>query len=373
MAIDYNLLRVEVDAGAVRANYEFLGGMGGPLWPVVKADAYGHGLERISEELAAAGAETLCVGTAEEGVRLRLSGFGGRVISLLGIGGGADARLLAEHDILPFVFDSGQLREISRAGEEAGRRLPVCLKFDTGMSRLGFMPGEARRVAGELAGLKGARAVTAASHLSSADMPEERDFTLEQGRRFAEVLEVLAEAGLRVEASLANSAATLAYPDLAHDALRPGIALYGGNPFHATEMEHLGGELRPAMSACAPVLQVKDLPGGASVSYGRTFRAESDMRVAVVAAGYADAYSRGLSNKGEVVIKGQRAKICGRVCMQLIMVDVTHVSGVEPGDTAWLLGGPFHNAVSPHELADWWGTITYEVFCLLGMSRREYL
>jgi alanine racemase len=126
------------------------------------------------------------------------------------------------------------------------------------------------------------------------------------------------------------------------------------------------------MQAAAPVVQVHDLPKDASVSYGATFTAERDMRVAVVAAGYADGYSRGLSNRGEVLLAGRRARILGRVCMQLTVVDATGLEGVHAGSWATLLGGEGPEAVRPEELAEWWGTIPYEVFCLLGLNRKTF-
>jgi alanine racemase len=126
------------------------------------------------------------------------------------------------------------------------------------------------------------------------------------------------------------------------------------------------------MDVRAPVLQVHDVRAGETVSYGRTFRAERDMRVAVLGAGYADCYGRALSGRAQVVVRGVRAPVLGRVCMQMCVADVSDAPGAAAGDDAWLLGGPDAAAVTPEELAGWWGTITYETFCLLGLNRREY-
>jgi alanine racemase len=210
------------------------------------------------------------------------------------------------------------------------------------------------------------------SHLAAADEPDSRDFTVEQARRFQRIVSGLRAAGIDCPASLANSAGILAHPDIVRDAPRPGLALYGGNPFHGTAWADKGAALKPAMEAMAPVLSVHDLPEGRSISYGRTFTAPRDMRVAIVAAGYADAFSRSLSNRGQVVLRGRRAPIVGRVCMQMTAVDVTRLEEVEPGDAAYLLGGEGETAVTPDELAEWWGTIGYEVMCLLGLGGRRY-
>lgn len=372
MSIDYNLLQTRVRVDRILSNLERVCA-GRPAWPVVKADAYGHGLLEVSRAMAGAGYDTLCVGAVREARALRESGFGGRIVSLVGPVAGEDFKAVAEAKVMPFVYEASQIRELSAVGLARGERLPVCLKFDTGMSRLGFFPEKIADVVGLLRENQGVETVAMASHLSSADMPEEREFTAGQGRRFKSALKALQDAGIWIkEASLANSAAAMAYPDLAFDALRPGIAMYGASPFHGTGLAHLGQGLEPAMEVATRVLTVKDLPRGASVSYGRTYQAPRDMRVAVVATGYADAYSRGLSGKGQVTIHGRRAPILGRVCMQLSIVDVSRIPETAPGDEAWLLGGPGDEAIRVEELAQWWGTITYEVFCLLGLNKRAY-
>jgi alanine racemase len=328
----------------------------------------------LASALAEAGYHTMCVGTVGEAVSLRESGFAGRIVSLVGPVCGRDFKAVGKARVMPFVYETAQIRELSRLGLSRGEPLPVCVKFDTGMSRLGFYPENADAVVRSLRDNPGVAAVAAASHLSCADMPEEREFTMEQAARFKAGVAALRDAGLPVgEASLANSAAAMAYPDLAFDALRPGIAMYGASPFHGTELDYLGASLKPAMEAVTRLLTVKDLPEGAKVSYGGTFTAPRDMRVAVACLGYADAYSRGLTGKGRVMIHGRRAPILGRVCMQLSILDVTHIPEAAPGNEAWVLGGPGGEAVRVEELAGWWGTITYEALCLLGLSKRVYM
>jgi alanine racemase len=176
-----------------------------------------------------------------------------------------------------------------------------------------------------------------------------------------------------VEATLANSAAIVAYPELRLDMQRPGIALYGADPFWGTAAQGRGPALEPAMEVLTRVYQVHDLRQGETISYGRTFTAGRDMRVAIIGAGYADAWSRGLSNRGLVLLHGLRAPVVGRVCMQMTAVDVTDVPQARAGDRVWLLGGPGENSIRSEELAQWWGTISYEVLCLLGLNRREYI
>ena len=369
MSIEYNLVRVFVDLEAIRHNYRLLLARGTRLIPVIKADAYGHGLVAVARALASCGADFFAVGTVEEAALLRPA-VGGAVLALLGPQLREDYQAVAEMGILPLAARHDQLRLLQEQASLGDARLPVALKFDTGMARLGFSPSEVRNVISALRACDRLEPRLLVSHLATADDPDQASFVLDQADAFHAVHAAFLKAGLRLKASLVNSAGLLAFPDLAWDAQRPGIALYGTNPFQWTALEGLGHGLRPAMQVEAPVIAVHPLPRGSAISYGRTFVADRDMTVAIVAAGYADNYSRGLSNKGWMQIRGQRARILGRVCMQLIAVDVTGIPAVAPGDGAFLLGGIGEGAIRPEELAAWWGTITYEVFCLLGMNRR---
>jgi alanine racemase len=238
------------------------------------------------------------------------------------------------------------------------------------MSRMGFTPQESPQVLETLRRCDRLRPQWLISHLATADDPDQAAFVQEQAGRLWKVFAVFQRSGYSPLVSLANSACLLAFPDLVWDGQRPGIAIYGANPFYGTRLEHLGRSLKPAMQVSAPVVAVHPLHRGDSVSYGRTYTAQQDKIIAIVAAGYADNYSRGLSNKGFMLVHERRVPILGRVCMQLTAVDVTDIPGVTPGDSAFLLGGAGDESILPEELAAWWGTIPYEVFCLLGMNRR---
>jgi alanine racemase len=241
------------------------------------------------------------------------------------------------------------------------------------MSRLGFSVDEAGAVADTLDGLTHLRAVLACSHLATADDPEQVGYVQEQSARFGRALHALRTRGLGVQGSLANSGAVFGHPETHHDLQRPGIALYGCNPFHGTAWEESGRGLRQAMDVVTRLVQVRTIPAGQTVSYGRTFTAPQDMRIGIVAVGYADNYSRGLSSRAQMLLRGKRVDVLGRVCMQLTAVDLGSVPEAAVGDEVHLLGGPGENAITAEELAAWWGTITYEVFCLLGQNPREYV
>lgn len=369
MSITYNIFKVRIDLNRIRRNFAAIRERCANPIPVIKADAYGHGLVPVAGVLAADGAENLAVGTVGEAVDLRKSGFGGTIISLLGPQLDQDYPACAEYDITPFVYTPEHLRRLNSVA--GSRVLPVIVKFDTGMSRLGFAPDEADRIASLLADCPGVKAVMAASHLATADDPAEEGYVRVQAEAFRRGVRGLREAGLAVGACLANTGGIFAYPEYHFDAQRPGISLYGSNPLKGTIWEDKCAPVTPAMTVSTRIVSVCDISAGTSVSYGRTFKAPRDMRIAIAACGYADNYSRGISGKGEMVIRGRRAKICGRVCMQLTALDVSDINEVSPGDEVFVLGGGA-NGVTPEELAGWWGTIPYEVFCLLGQNPREY-
>lgn len=373
MSIWYNHVRARISLRALVENYRFIRERAANPAPVIKSDAYGHGLPRAAQALFAAGAKTLAAGTVGEAAVLKDTVPGAEVVSLLGPLDASEYACLCERDIVAFVGNTEQLLRLEEAAKRAGTTARVALKFDTGMARLGFDAAEAAGVADTLDGLEHVRATMVCSHLATADDPEQAGYVREQGEKFQRIMTALHARGLDVRASLANSGAIFGHPGLHHDLQRPGIALYGGNPFHGTAWEEKGQGLRQAMHVSSRLVQVRSIAPGQSVSYGRTFVAPGRMRIGIVAVGYADNYSRGLSGKARMLLHGRRVPVLGRVCMQLTAVDLTEVPQAAVGDEVFLLGGEGPQAISADELALWWGTITYEVFCLLGQNPRSYL
>ncbi len=382
MSIDYNKIQVTVNCDALKRNYELLNQRGGHGVAVIKSDAYGHGLRRAYEAFSAAGAVAFAVGTIGEALKLRGYGCSGRIIALLGVCEAAECPETVAREITPLIYRFEQLYWLEQALRSAGtgKKAPVALKFDTGMARLGFVPEDIPALAAFFADHPNLDPVLVCSHLATADDPAQEAFVLEQVDLFGSII-----TGLRqhpcfaaIQGSLANTAGLLAFRESRYDWQRPGIGLYGSNPFFKTDWAHLGAGLEPAMEASAPILQVHGLARGRSASYGRTFYAPKDMRVAVVATGYADCYNRASSSKleqggpAEMLIHGKRAAVLGRVCMQMTVVDVSDIPEAGEGDRAWLLGGRGPDAIRAEELADWWGTIPYEVFCVLGLNPRAY-
>jgi alanine racemase len=378
MSILYNKFEVRIRLSAIRSNYRLLKSFGSRVIGVIKADAYGHGLCEVAEVLSLEGCDTFAIGSVEEGAALRQhlsnAGISARILSLLGPMDPEDYAPLWQYDIIPFIGSFRQLEAVAGQAARLGKALPISVKFDTGMARLGFVESDLPRLLERLREAPLIRPVMASSHLATADDPEAVGCVLEQARRFEAMVAALRQAGHDVEANLANTAGILAHQQLHHQSQRGGIALYGANPFAGTAWEHLGRGLAPAMEVRTKIVSVHQLKKGRSISYGGAYTAERDMKVAIVAAGYADAYSRGLSDTGaQMLIGGRRVPQVGRVCMQLCAADVTDVPDVRPGDWAVLLGGSGSLSISAEELASWWGTISYEVFCLLGMNRRVYI
>lgn len=373
MSIGYNAVEVEVDLNAIRHNYRVLSSKGSNVYGVVKADAYGHGLMEVSRALEKEGADTFAVGTVGEAVDLRKSGCDKRIIALLGPLNETDCFNSVQYDVIPFVGEFEQLEMLSRVVGAQGKKVSISLKFDTGMSRLGFCQDELEELIRWLKAHPEIVPELASSHLATSDDPAYEDYVNGQSDKFSYILETLAKAGYELEASLANSAGILVHDKVHFSAQRGGIALYGGNPLEGTRWGDAGSSLKPAMQVSTKIAAVRELKKGQAVSYGCTYKAERDMTVAIVCAGYADGYSRHLSSSGEVCIKGQRAPILGRVCMQLCVVDISHIPDVGFADRAYLLGGDGPGRICPDDLAGWWGTITYEVFCLLGLNPRTYI
>jgi alanine racemase len=358
---------------------------------VVKSDAYGHGHIETALALAKAGATAFASGSVEEAVMLRLglksAEAAPEIFSLLGPITVKDFVLAAEHKIIPLIHNFDQLSLLEHPEVLAlGTRprlnkrpiLPVAVKCNSGMSRLGFNEAELDKVLERLRGHNTVVPVVALSHFACADSVDGPRQMEAQAQVFAGMLRKL-RAEWPVAASLCNSAGTLQaeYVDgiIGPHICRPGVAVYGINPLRGTPYEARGEALITAMTVKAPVIAVRTLHAGEPLGYGFTWKAERDTPVAIIACGYADYLSRGLSNKGQVSILGTRAKIVGRVAMQMTAVDISEAVAagftVKPGAMAYLLGGEGAFTVSAYELADIWGTIPYEVLCLLGMNAKS--
>jgi alanine racemase len=345
------------------------------MMPVIKADAYGHGQIPIAKRLLDIGAGMFCSGSVQEAAQLRL-GIPERefpILSLLGAITPNDVSTASELGVISVIHSFRQL-EMAASNPHP---LTIAIKCNTDMARLGFGAGDLPRLIQALRRLPHIRPVLVMTHLAEADSEEARQYIAEQARTFTAMQKKLKEAFPGIATSLANSAGTLLAGEVAGiigpHVCRPGIALYGGNPFAGTSLAALGAGLRFAMWVGAPIIATRMLAPGEAIGYGHTFTAEKPTKVGIVAAGYADYYTRSLSNRGEMCVLDKRARILGRVSMQMSAIDITDIPDAQAGTEAWLMGGPYENAVSVQELADTWGTITYEPLCLLGNGAKVYV
>lgn len=331
---------------------------GSAVYGVVKADAYGHGLVPAAEHLAREGIDGFCVALTEEGIALRKAGLRAPILVLNGVYGDAHRAAVA-HGLTPVVYDRSDVRAFEAAGRSAGETVGVHLLVDTGMSRLGVSPEGLDGLLDALETSPHIRVSGLMSHLASAG--EDHAQTRAQLERFWRAVEKTRERGHRPLLHIANSAAALGVPEARLDLVRCGLALYGAAPARG-----LGDTLRPALRLCAEVVHVQTLPPGRGVGYGASFITQRESRIATLAIGYGDGVSRALSNRGQVLIRGHRCPVVGRVSMDLMGVDVTDLPDCQRGDEAVLLGTQGDQRIRAEEVAAWAGTIPYEVWTALS-------
>ena len=359
----YRTNYVEIDASAITGNARALCRIlapGSGLMAVVKADGYGHGGPLAARAALRGGAAMLAVATAEEGEALRNAGIGAPVL-VLGNVEPAGAEAAARLRLAQTVCDRAGVAALEKAARALGTRVPVHLKLDTGMARLGVRDtGEAVALAKAIAESEWLGYAGLFTHFACADDPDDA-YTRMQRRRFADMLRAIEGAvGLPPIRHAANSAATLRFPETHFELVRAGIALYGAPPV-ACDVA-----LRPAMRWVTRASMVKDLPRGACVSYGATYTARRPMRLMVLPVGYADGYRRALSGRAQVLVRGRRAPIVGAVCMDMCMADVTGVPGCEAGDEVVLLGRQGGAYITADQLAGWMDSIAYEALLAPG-------
>ncbi|MFZ2087427.1 MAG: alanine racemase [Desulfobaccales bacterium] len=365
--MDTSLVELTVDLAALRHNYLQLRGRVSPgvkVLAVVKADAYGHGLVPAARALAAAGAEYLGVASLEEGLTLRQAGLHVPILLLMGIVP-QESQAAVANDLEVVLYRRDVAQALEDAGRFLGKKARVHFKVDTGMGRLGLHPQE---VLAFLDGMRDSPSIEVLgliSHLATADEAD-KTYARKQLQEFLTLLATARGQGWELPLShIANSAALVDLPEAHFGMVRPGISLYGSPPAPGRSW---GVDLKPVMSLTTQVLQLKRLPPGSSISYGRTYITPDWCSLAVLPVGYCNGYPRLLSNRGEVILKGRRAPIRGRVCMNLTMVEVSHIPGVAEGEPVTLLGENGGERLTADDLAAWAETISYDIYCSLGSA-----
>jgi len=368
-----SMVDLTIDLAALEHNYRQLRRLCQPpvkMLAVIKADAYGHGLIPVGRRLARAGVDYLGVGSLEEGLALRRAGVSVPVLLLLGLLPREAERAVAD-DLEVALFRRDVAQALADAARSQGKPARVHLKVDTGMGRLGLLPGEVLPFLNWLQEDRQVEVLGLISHLAVADL-EDKAYTKKQLREFTALLAEARQQGWKLELShIANSAALWEMPEAHLGLVRPGLMLYGSPP---APHRPPPVELRAVMSFTCQVLQVKRLPPGSSISYGCTYTTPDWCDLAVLPVGYCNGYSRLLSNRGEALVHGRRAPIRGRVCMNLTMVEVTDLPDVKEGDTVTLMGADQGQRLHAEDLAGWAQTISYEIYCALGTANpRRYV
>ena len=329
---------------------------------VVKANAYGHGAVEVTRALQRLAVHRFGVATLEEGIALRQAGIHDAIL-VMGATVPAQFADLVAHQLTPVLFRADMVQAFADKIPAGAKPYPVHVKIETGMGRLGLSPeqlphliaGPAFQTVLYLEGLM--------THLADADNDDTRH-TEAQLTRFQQSLESLRQRGLALPlVHAANSAAIVKYPASHYSLVRPGIMLYG---YQTTDEMTSTSQVRPILTWRTIVAHLHNLQPGYSVSYNRTFVASRPSRIAVLRIGYADGYNRLLSNRGEVLIGGRRVPVIGRVCMDMTLVDVTDVPGVDIGHEAVVIGQQGQERITAADLASWQQTIPYEILCAIG-------
>ncbi len=348
-AISYNVAEIRKKIGDRRG-----------LMAVVKADGYGHGAVEVSRAALSSGADSLGVALPGEGQQLREAGIEAPIL-VMGLIQPEEAYKVVKSRLSQAVASVELLEALEHEAGRAFTRVNVHVKLDTGMRRIGVNPDDAVWFVRKVKSFKNLNLEGLFSHFSSAD-EKDKTFTKRQLQLFNQVVSDLRLAGIEVpKKHIANSAAILDLPQSYYDMVRPGIMLYGLYP--SREVSH-SIELKPAMTFKTNVCEVKVVPPGTPISYGRTFITKKKTTVATLPVGYGDGYNRLLSNRGKVLIKGHRSPLIGTICMDMCMVDVSSVVDVRPREKVILFG----EGLSVDEIAAKIGTINYEVVC--GVNKR---
>lgn len=361
----------EVNLEAIRSNVRFMKEKLSPntqFMGVIKADGYGHGAVATAKVLQEEGVEQFAVAFPAEGIELREAGFT-QPILVLGAPFTENFPQFLEYDLMPSIFTVAQAESLSAAAAAAGKTAKIHIKIDTGMGRLGFL-SEAPDTVANIEKIFALPHLTVAgifSHFATAPEISDKTYFNMQYQRFCELIERLKAAGLKMPAlHVSNSAATILYPEVQLDMVRPGTSIFGLYP--GPEVEPLDDvTLVPAMEVKARLAYVKHAPAGTRVSYTGSFETARDSVLGIVPMGYVDGVFRSMANRGRMLVHGQRCPMVGNICMDQCVIDLTDLPDIpKEGDEVVLIGRQGSEFISAEEFADWAGTISIEILCDLG-------
>ena len=354
---------VEVSQTALAHNVHQLQQLLAPptkMMAVVKADGYGHGAVTVAQTVLKAGASWLAVATLPEGAELREAGIAAPILILGAVNTPAEINAIAHWKLQPTIGNVQQAQLFSATMTEKGKTLPVHLKLDTGMSRLGTPWYQAKEFVQLVSQLPGLQIASIYSHLATADDPNPA-VMIEQNQRFQQAISQLKTKQIfPPRLHLANSAATLADANLHYDLVRIGLSLYGLYP---SPHLHSRVNLQPALQVKARVTQIKTLPAGTGISYGHKFVTDRELTIAVVGIGYADGVPRNLSNRLQVLVRGQKVPQIGTITMDQLMIDISSIPDLQPTEVVTLIGKDGDLEISADDWAQTLGTISWEILC----------
>ncbi|AGA68579.1 alanine racemase [Desulfitobacterium dichloroeliminans LMG P-21439] len=354
----------EIDLSALQRNYDRIATLtSSEMMPIVKADAYGHGALQVVQALYEKGARRFGVALLEEAIELRKA-FQDIKLVLIGTLPMDSIEMIVKEGIICGVYRLEQAVLLSKEAKKQGKQAVIHLKVDTGMGRIGFREENWEELFDCLK-LPNLFVEGIFTHFATADHAD-LGFAQEQLKKFLELTDKIKTKGAHIPIRhAANSGALLQLPEAHLDLVRPGIILYGLAP-----SQYIGKDigLEPVLSWRARISHIKTVPQGETISYGRTFRTAYPTRVATIPLGYADGLRRSLSNRGEVLVKGRRATIIGRVCMDQTLLDVSKIPDVQMEDEVTLLGTDGYDRIDVDEMASWLNTINYEIVC--GIAKR---
>jgi len=356
------LVWAEVDLRAIAHNVRELRRVTKPearMMTAVKANAYGHGLVEVAKAVLQNGADELGVARIEEAIQLREAGIDAPILIFGETPSSINERLI-EFDLRPTVFHAEAAESLSKTASSDGAKIKVHLKVDTGMGRLGILPEkEMINDVTRMAKLPGIEIEGIYTHFATADFMD-KTYARNQFDIFSKFLDQLDQSGVDIPIKhAANSAAVIDLPETHLDMVRPGISVYGLYP--SEDVDKTRVSLQPAMELKARIIHLKKVPAGFKVSYGSTYETKTDTAIATIPVGYGDGYSRLLSSRGHMLVRGERAPIAGRVCMDLTMIDVGHISDIALGDEVVMFGRQGDAFISIDEIASTLSTINYEV------------
>lgn len=363
---------VEIDLSAISHNLRVIGRLvqGSSIIPVIKADAYGHGSVEVAKRLQKDKVQFLSVAFTDEARIIREAEINLPIMVFFD----PDPDDVIKYNLIPVISDKKSAIKLSEVAQRANREIPIHIKVDTGMGRLGFIGDELKSIC-DIADLKGLKISGIMSHFSDSDSSEQ-SFAKLQIQRFNLLRKQLIERGLKIEKfHMANSAAIISLPDSHFDAVRPGLMLYGVSPMESpAALMGLSSEysLLPAMSVKTRIVSLRKVPSGTPISYGRTFITKRESLIGVISIGYADGFFRAFSNNASVLVRGKRVPVVGRVCMDLTMIDLTDIKDdVGDNDEVVILGRQGSGFISASELAHRAGTISYEILTSLGRGSQK--